>query len=203
MHLSHRFLTIAMAGRACRESSARLTWTYNYNGFGTFGPEHDPRFSYNFDFQGRIYLKVESAFFAKYQYFDFHGRIYIKVEGCIFKKVHQILGPAPERPRSSPGVPKRVQRAPQGSKEPPKTSSGPDCRWLMDSLWSPRGISEGDLWCLWGSSSVLWVSFGRLRGPLRENYIFKLPINRKAAGTSNVSPPLINHSAESKSLTVA
>ena len=33
----------------------------------TFRPENCHRFSYNFNFQGRIYLTVESAFFAKYQ----------------------------------------------------------------------------------------------------------------------------------------
>ena len=36
----------------------------NYNDFGTFGTENDLPFSYNFDFQGRIYLKVEITFFA-------------------------------------------------------------------------------------------------------------------------------------------
>ena len=61
--------------REYRENSGRLIWHYENDGFDTFGPENDLRFSYNFDSQGRIYLKVESAFFAKYQNFDFHSRI--------------------------------------------------------------------------------------------------------------------------------
>ena len=36
-------------------------------GLALFGPDNGVKFACNFDFQGRIYVKVESAFFAKYQ----------------------------------------------------------------------------------------------------------------------------------------
>ena len=106
--------------RQYRENSGRLIWNYDYNGFGSFGPENGSRFSYIFDFQGRIYLKAESALFATYQNFDFHGRIYLKVERCIFIQVHQILGPAPEGLRSSPKAPKESKEFPRGPKSPPR-----------------------------------------------------------------------------------
>ena len=57
------------------------------NGFSTFGWENYLRFSYNFDFQGLFYLKVEITFFDKNQNIDFQGRIYLKVETRIFTKV--------------------------------------------------------------------------------------------------------------------
>ena len=109
------------------------------NGFSTFGWENDLRFSYNFDFQGRIYLKVEITFFEKNQNIDFQGRIYLKVETRIFTKVDQISDPPPGGPKELPRGPKEL---PRGSEELPKTSSG------------------------------------------HQFYIFKLPINRKAAVTS-------------------
>ena len=39
------------------------------------GPEHGVQFSGIFDFQGRMYLKVESACFATNLIFKFHNRI--------------------------------------------------------------------------------------------------------------------------------
>ena len=88
----------------------------------TFEPENGPRFSYNFDFQGRIYLKVENVFFARYWNFDFHGRIQLKVEKCIFIKKNTILAPALEGPRSSPGRPKSSPGSPKSSPGDPKSS---------------------------------------------------------------------------------
>ena len=97
-------------------SSRNIIWAYRNNGFSTFGRENDHRFSYNFDYQGLIYLKVEITFFEKNQDFDFQGRIYLKIETRIFTKIDQIFGPPPGGPKSSPGGPKSsqgVQRAPQ------------------------------------------------------------------------------------------
>ena len=47
------------------ENSRSIIWMHRNNGFSVFGWENDLRFSYNFDFQGRIYLKVEITFFEK------------------------------------------------------------------------------------------------------------------------------------------
>ena len=43
--------------------SGSIIWMHRNNGLSTFGWENDTQFSYNFDFEGRIYLKVEIAFF--------------------------------------------------------------------------------------------------------------------------------------------
>ena len=83
------------------------------NGVSAFGWENDLRFSSNFDYQGRIYLKVEITFFEKNQHIDFQGRICLKVETCIFTKADQIFGP-----------PGGVKEPLKGSKELPKTSLG-------------------------------------------------------------------------------
>ena len=116
------------------------------NGFSTFGWENDLRFSYNFGFQGRIYLKVEITFFEKNQNIDFQGRICLKVETRIFTKVDQIF----DRPaRGSKEPPRGPEELPRGSDELPKTSSG------------------------------------------HQFYIFKLPINRRAAVTSTLPCPPI------------
>ena len=109
------------------------------NGFSTFGRENDLRFSYNFDFQGRIYLKVEIMFSKKNQNIDVQGLIYLKVETLIFTKVDQIWDPPPRGPKEPP---RGAKELPRGSEELPKTSSG------------------------------------------HKFYIFKLPINRRAAVTS-------------------
>ena len=90
------------------------------NGFTTFGWENDLRFSYNFDFQSRIYLKVEIAFCEQNQNIDFQGRICFKVETRIFTKVDQIFGP----PRELKEPPRGPKELPRGSEELPKTSSG-------------------------------------------------------------------------------
>ena len=45
------------------ENSRSIIWMHRNNGLSTFGWENDTQFSYNFDFEGRIYLKVEIAFF--------------------------------------------------------------------------------------------------------------------------------------------
>ena len=82
------------------------------NGFSTLGRENEVRISYHFDFQGRIYLKVEIDFSEQNQNIDYQGRICLKVETLIFTKVDQIFAPPP----------KGAQRAPKGPKELPKTS---------------------------------------------------------------------------------
>ena len=97
-------------------SSGSIIWMHRNNGFSTFGWENDLRFSYNFDFQGRIYLKVEITFFEKNQNIYFHGRIYLKVETCIFTKVDQIFDP----PRGGQRAPQGTQRAPQGVRSAPQ-----------------------------------------------------------------------------------
>ena len=52
-----------------RESSRRFIWMDRNNGLSTFGSENDFRFLYNFDFEGRTYVKVEITFFEhKSQY---------------------------------------------------------------------------------------------------------------------------------------
>ena len=86
------------------------------NSFNTFGWENDLRFSYNFDFQGRIYLKVEITFFETNQNIDFQGRIYLKVETRIFTKVDQIFDP----PQGVQRAPQGAQRAPQGVQRAPQ-----------------------------------------------------------------------------------
>ena len=102
-----------------RSNSGSIIWMHRNNGFSTFGWENDLRFSYNFDFQGRIYLKVEITFFEKNQNIDFQGRIYLKVETRIFTKVDQIFDPPPRGPKEPPWGPKELSR---GSEELPKTS---------------------------------------------------------------------------------
>ena len=46
-------------------SSGSIIWMHRNNGFSTVGWENDLRFSYMFDFQGRIYLTVEITFFKQ------------------------------------------------------------------------------------------------------------------------------------------
>ena len=79
------------------------------NGFSTLGRENDVRISYNFDFQGRIYLKVEIDVSEQNQNIDYQGRICLKVETRIFTKVDQIFAP----PQGGPKSPQGAQRAPQ------------------------------------------------------------------------------------------
>ena len=86
-------------------------------------PENDLHFSYKFDFQGRIYLKIENAFFASFQDFDFQGRIYLKNETRIFIKNRQISGPPPGAPKSSPVGSKTPLGGPTSSPEGPKSST--------------------------------------------------------------------------------
>ena len=57
------------------------------NGFSTLGRENDVRISYNVDFQGRVYLKVEIDFSEQNQNIDYQGRICLKLETRIFTKV--------------------------------------------------------------------------------------------------------------------
>ena len=86
------------------------------NGFSTCWPENDFRISYKFDFQGRIYLKVEIAVSIKNQNIDFQGRICLKVETRIFTKVDEMFACPPRCPKrswGSQGAPQGVQRAPQ------------------------------------------------------------------------------------------
>ena len=99
-------------------NSGSIIWMHRNNGFSTFGREHDLRFSYNFDFQGRISLKVEITFFKKNQNIDFQGRISLKVETRIFTKVEQISVPPPGGPKSSPGGPKSSPGGPKSSPRP-------------------------------------------------------------------------------------
>ena len=99
-------------------NSGSIIWMHRYNGFSPFGREHDFRFSYNFDFQGRIYLKVEITFFEKNQNIDFQGRICLNVETRIFAKVDQIFDPPPEGPKSPPGGPKSSPGGPKSSPRP-------------------------------------------------------------------------------------
>ena len=86
-------------------------------------PENDLHVSYKFDFQGRIYLKNENAFFACFQDFDFQGRIYLKNETRIFIKNRQISGPPPGAPKSSPVGSKTPLGGPTSSPEGPKSST--------------------------------------------------------------------------------
>ena len=104
--------------REYRENSGRLIWHYNYNGFGTFWPENDFRFSCNFDSQGRIYLKVESTILTTFEEFWFSGPNLAKNRKSSFhKSSSDFLTPSPRvqrAPWESPGVqrlPKEVQRA--------------------------------------------------------------------------------------------
>ena len=98
------------------ENSRSIIWMHRNNGFSVFGWENDLRFSYNFDFQGRIYLKVEITFFEKNQNIDFQGRICLKVETRIFTKVDEIFDP----PRGVQRAPQGAQRAPQGVQRAPQ-----------------------------------------------------------------------------------
>ena len=88
-------------------------------GFSTCWPESDLRFSYDLDFQGRIYLKVEIAFSKINQNIEFQTRIYLKVETLIFTKVDEMFDPPPPGAQNalgeSQGAPQGVQRAPQDS----------------------------------------------------------------------------------------
>ena len=99
-------------------NSGSIIWMHRNNGFSTFGWENDLRFSYNFDFQGRIYLKVEITFFEQNQNIDFQGRIYLKNETRIFTKVDQIFDPPPGGPKSPPGGPKSSPGGPKSSPRP-------------------------------------------------------------------------------------
>ncbi len=50
-------------------SLRRLIWMHRNNGLSSFGSEDDPRFLYNYAFEGRIYFKVEiTCFEQKSQY---------------------------------------------------------------------------------------------------------------------------------------
>ena len=90
-------------------SSGSIIWMHRNNGFSTLGRENDVRISYKFDFQGRIYLKVEICVFEINQNIDYQGRIYLKVETRIFTKIDQIFEP----PQGGPKSPQGAQRAPQ------------------------------------------------------------------------------------------
>ena len=90
-------------------NSGSIIWMHRNNGFSTLGRENDVRISYNFDFQGRIYLKVEIDFSEQNQNIDYQGRICLKVETRIFTKVDQIFDP----PQGGPKSPQGAQRAPQ------------------------------------------------------------------------------------------
>ena len=134
------------------------------------------------DFQGRINLKVQRAFFTTYQNLDFHGRIQLKVERGIFIKVHQILGPAPEGPRSS-ASPRSPKSSPGGPKSPPRPLQGQ----IVDGSWAVFGLHAVSPKAIFGAFGGLRVFSGSplgVSGLLRENSIFKLPINRQAAGSS-------------------
>ena len=99
-------------------TSGSIIWMHRNNGFSTFGWENDFRFSSNFDFQGRIYLKVEITFFEQNQNIDFQGRIYLKIETRIFTKVDQIFDPPTGGPKSPPGVSKSSPGGPKSSPRP-------------------------------------------------------------------------------------
>ena len=71
-------------------NSGSIIWMHRNNGFNTLERENDVRISYNFDFQGRIYLKVEIMFSMNHQNIDYQGRICLKVEARIFAKVDKI-----------------------------------------------------------------------------------------------------------------
>ena len=86
-------------------------------------PENDLHVSYKFDFQGRIYLTIENAFFACFHDFDFQGRIYLKNETRIFITNRQISGPAHGVPKSSQVGSKWLDGGPTGSPERPKSST--------------------------------------------------------------------------------
>ena len=91
-------------------SSGSIIWMHRNNGFSTLGRENDVRISYKFDFQGRIYLKVEIEFFEQHQNIDYQGRICLKVETRIFTKVDQIFDPPPRGPKEPPRGPKSSPR---------------------------------------------------------------------------------------------
>ena len=90
-------------------SSGSIIWMHRNNDFSTLERGNDVRISYKFDFQGRIYLKVEIDFFELNQNIDYQGRICLKVETRIFTKVDQIFDPPPRGPKSAQGA----QRVPQ------------------------------------------------------------------------------------------
>ena len=91
-------------------NSGSIIWMHRNNGFSTLGRENDVRISYNFDFQGRIYLKVEIEFSEQNQNIDYQGRICLKVETRIFTKVDQIFDPPPRGPKEPPRGPKSSPR---------------------------------------------------------------------------------------------
>ena len=91
-------------------NSGSIIWMHRNNGFSTLGRENDVRISYNFDYQGRIYLKVEIEFSEQNQNIDYQGRICLKVETRIFTKVDQIFDPPPRGPKEPPRGPKSSPR---------------------------------------------------------------------------------------------
>ena len=125
--------------REYRENSGRLIWHYKNNGFDTFGPENDLRFLYNFDSQGRIYLKVESVFFEQNSAFWFSRPNLAKSWRSIFTKVHQIPGPPPRGSKELPRRPQRVQRVPQGIQRAPQ-----NLFWTPNLyIWTPDHPQSG------------------------------------------------------------
>ena len=97
--------------------SGSIIWVDRNHGFSTFGWENDLRFSYNFDFQCRIYLKVEIAFFEQKSKYWFSGPNLTKSWNTYFHKSWSDF-------RSPPGGaqrdPQGAQRAPQGVRRAPK-----------------------------------------------------------------------------------
>ena len=91
-------------------NSGSIIWMHGNNGFSTLGRENDVRISYNFDFQGRIYVKFEIDFSEQNQNIDYQGRICLKVETRIFTKVDQIFDPPPRGPKEPPRGPKSSPR---------------------------------------------------------------------------------------------
>ena len=139
------------------------------NGFSTFGPENDLRFSYNFDFESRIYLKVEITFFENNKNIDFQGRIYLKVETRIFTKVDQIFDPPPGGPKSPPGGPKSSPGGPKSSPRPLQdtnsiysnsrsTAERPllvQSIWVGRSTWPSARLLKPPYWtCFLGRTSI-------------------------------------------------
>ena len=120
----YRICRIYRIYRICRENSGWLIWSSNYNGLGTFGPESDAQFLHNFDFQGRIYLKVEMPCLQTKTIFWFSGPNLAKTWKTYFFKSSADLRSPPGRPRSSPGVPRESKELPRGSKVLHKILSG-------------------------------------------------------------------------------
>ena len=108
--------------RMWRKNSVGSIWKGNYNGFGPFGPENDGTFSWKFDFQGQIYLKVESTCFATLSNIWFWGPNLPKSWNTYFRKVDGISldppGDSKSSPRASKDLPRRSQQCPRGGPGP-------------------------------------------------------------------------------------